>query len=234
MLLLAGAAVLAAILLAVAGIATLLAQDHRRGPAEALPTPSVGAASAPATGGPAAPPGTSGATPPANPSGDGAAGPGAAGPAVTEPEPAGPPPGAHPGATENATLDVAPPAALLPRPAAARTGPIARDGGRCLAIPEDVPPGHRDVRVAACDGSAGQQWTLDPEGTLTMDGKCAEPTGDGTIRVSGCGHHEAAQWRAGSGGTLVDLATRQCMTDAGTGALVATCTGEPSQHWTLP
>ena len=146
-----------------------------------------------------------------------------------------------------ATTTAAPPSGarspdptLSAPPAAARVGTIAADGNLCLDLNGGVPADDNHVQVFDCNGTVAQQWTLAPDGTLQVVGKCAQVTGDTTVHIIGCDSRETAQWRAGPGDALVNLATNQCLTDpaagaqSGVGVKVAECTSAENQQWALP
>ena len=83
-----------------------------------------------------------------------------------------------------------------------------------------------------CDGSRGQSWTLEDDGTVRLGGMCALAE-DSVIRVTGCGHRPQGQWRTGPGGIVLNVASGECLTDAGD-TTVAPCTGGPDQRWSVP
>lgn len=131
-------------------------------------------------------------------------------------------------------------AALSPAPPAARIGTITGDGNLCLDLNGGVPADDNHVQVFACNGTEAQRWTLATDGTLRVVGKCAQVTGDSTVHIIGCDNRAQAQWRTGSGGTLVNIATGECLTDpdggsrSGAGVRVSTCADAKNQVWSLP
>jgi hypothetical protein len=146
--------------------------------------------------------------------------------------PANPQP-AKPGTTSPGT----PAPTLSPPPGTAIVGPITSGStDRCLAyggfLGFDGP-----VQVSGCSGIAYQEFTLDPDGTMTVGGKCAHVNDDGDVRTTGCDDQgDEAQWRRGPGNTLVNLSTGGCLTDPGTSGAttrVEPCTGSSDQTWKL-
>jgi ricin-type beta-trefoil lectin protein len=126
---------------------------------------------------------------------------------------------------------------LDPAPGADRTGPITAASGRCLNLGGLLGIDGSPVQVAGCTGGTAQRFTLATDGTLRVGTRCAQTTGDGSVRVTGCDDRASAQWRGGPGGTLVNPASGQCLTDPGrTGATTtaAACAGGADQTWALP
>ncbi|MGA5305689.1 ricin-type beta-trefoil lectin domain protein [Nucisporomicrobium flavum] len=141
------------------------------------------------------------------------------------------------GTTSAPASAAAPSATLAPPPAADRTGAVTAAGGRCLALGGLLGLDGSPIQVSGCSGVSYQSFTLAADGTLRVAGRCAQVTGDGEVRTVRCDDRESAQWRAGPGGSLVNPATGQCLTDPGSAggtATVSTCTGDASQSWKLP
>jgi len=105
-------------------------------------------------------------------------------------------------------------------------------------------PGNK-VQMWDCDGNtAAQNWTVNSNGTLTIDGGCMDITGaktaDGTlIELWTCNGGANQQWQA-QNGELVNPASGKCLDDPGfnttngTQLVLWTCNGGTNQHWTLP
>jgi hypothetical protein len=101
------------------------------------------------------------------------------------------------------------------------------------------------VQMWACDGNtAAQNWTVNSNGTLTIDGGCMDITGakytDGTlIEWWSCNGGANQQWEA-SGGELVNPTSGMCLDDPGfntaegTQLILYSCNGGSNQKWTLP
>ncbi len=101
------------------------------------------------------------------------------------------------------------------------------------------------VQLWDCDGNtAAQNWTVNSNGTLTIDGGCLDITGassaNGTlIEWWPCNGGANQQWTA-SNGELVNPATGKCLDDPasntanGTQLILYTCNGGANQKWTLP
>jgi non-reducing end alpha-L-arabinofuranosidase len=101
------------------------------------------------------------------------------------------------------------------------------------------------VQIWTCDGNtAAQNWTVNSNGTLTIDGGCMDITGanysNGTlIEWWACNGGANQQWEAESG-ELVNPASGKCLDDPasnltnGTQLILYTCNGGSNQKWTLP
>jgi non-reducing end alpha-L-arabinofuranosidase len=101
------------------------------------------------------------------------------------------------------------------------------------------------VQMWACDGNtAAQNWTVNSNGTLTIDGGCMDITGanysNGTlIEWWTCNGGANQQWEA-ENGQLVNPASGKCLDDPafntanGTQLDLWTCNGGSNQQWQLP
>ncbi|HMD95511.1 MAG TPA: arabinofuranosidase catalytic domain-containing protein [Trebonia sp.] len=101
------------------------------------------------------------------------------------------------------------------------------------------------VQIWDCDGNtAAQNWTVNSNGTLTIDGGCMDITGanysNGTlIEWWPCNGGANQQWEATSG-ELVNPASGKCLDDPasnttnGTQLILYTCNGGNNQKWTVP
>jgi hypothetical protein len=126
-------------------------------------------------------------------------------------------------------------------------GPIGSAAGRDLCVDDSgsgTAPGNR-IQVWGCNGTAAQQWTVAPDGSLRVLGGCLAVAGGGTapgtpVRYGACDGTAAQRWRSGPNGSLVNPATALCLDDPfgstapGTALWIATCNGGPAQRWTLP
>jgi non-reducing end alpha-L-arabinofuranosidase len=101
------------------------------------------------------------------------------------------------------------------------------------------------VQIWTCDGNtAAQNWTVNANGTLTIDGGCMDITGakyvNGTlIEWWPCNGGANQQWEASSG-EIVNPTSGMCLDDPasnltnGTQLILYTCHGGTNQKWTLP
>jgi hypothetical protein len=105
-------------------------------------------------------------------------------------------------------------------------------------------PGNK-VQMWACDGNTGaQNWTVNSNGTLTIDGGCLDITGakyvnNTLIELWTCNGGANQQWEA-SNGEIVNPHSGLCLDDPGsntangTQLILFTCNGGSNQKWTLP
>jgi len=101
------------------------------------------------------------------------------------------------------------------------------------------------VQIWACDGNAGaQNWTVNTNGTITIDGGCLDITGanfnNGTlVELWTCNGGSNQQWTA-QNGALVNPASGKCLDDPngsttnGTQLQIWSCSGASNQKWTIP
>jgi hypothetical protein len=152
---------------------------------------------------------------------------------TTRPAPRRSSPGAPPASRNGAPA----PGDRAARPAD-RVGVIVGPGGLCLDLNGNVPSDGNFVDVFTCNDTTAQTWTLAADGTLRVDGRCAQSiTGDNTVHIIGCDGRSSARWRAGANGSLVNTGTGQCLTDPangdskGTAVRLNACTGDANQRW---
>ena len=95
-----------------------------------------------------------------------------------------------------------------------------------------------------CDGSAGQTWTIEGNGTIQINHKCMdifrdEKTNKAPVELFTCTGGANQQWRAVDG-TLVNPVSGKCLDDPrfnvtnGTQLEIYTCNGGSNQQWKLP
>ena len=127
------------------------------------------------------------------------------------------------------------------------TGPIVAgdNSAKCIDNNNGAATGGNKVQIWDCDGNtAAQNWTVNSNGTLTIDGGCMDITGanysNGTlVEWWTCNGGANQQWQA-SGGQLVNPASGKCLDDPnsnttnGTQLILWTCNGGANQQWHLP
>jgi hypothetical protein len=101
------------------------------------------------------------------------------------------------------------------------------------------------VQMWACDGNTGaQNWTVESNGTIQIDGGCLDITGanysNGTLlEWWSCNGGANQQWEA-ENGQLVNPTSGKCLDDPafnktnGTQLILYTCNGGANQQWSLP
>jgi Ricin-type beta-trefoil lectin domain len=127
------------------------------------------------------------------------------------------------------------------------TGPITSglNGAKCVDANNGSGANGTKVQMWDCDGNAAaQNWTVNSNGTLTIDGGCLDITGanytNGTlIELWQCNGGANQQWQA-TNGELVNPASGKCLDDPGSNTANGTqldlwaCNGGTNQQWHLP
>jgi beta-glucosidase len=120
--------------------------------------------------------------------------------------------------------------------------PLVGYVGLCLDLANDDNSDGNPVDVYTCNGTNGQQWAAEPDGTIRADGRCLDVvsagTADGTpVDLYTCNGTGAQQWTAQSDGSLVNPESGKCLDDTGvsttpgTHTQIWTCTGGANQKW---
>lgn len=150
-------------------------------------------------------------------------------------------------ATENAVQANIVAAGYATGTGGSRTGPITSGVNSAKCVDNNnaaATPGNK-VQMWDCNGyAAAQNWTVNSNGTLTIDGGCLDITGanysDGTlVEWWPCNDGANQQWQA-SNGRLVNPASGKCLDDPnhntanGTQLVLWTCNGGNNQQWHLP
>jgi beta-glucosidase len=136
---------------------------------------------------------------------------------------------------------------VLPAGDGIATTPLVGYQGLCLDITGDNNTNGTPVDVYTCNGTDGQEWTLEPDGTVRADGKCLDVIGGGTangtkVDLYTCNGTGAQVWQRGSSsaGALVNPQSGACLDDTnfsttpGTQVQIWACTGNTNQSWVLP
>jgi beta-glucosidase len=120
--------------------------------------------------------------------------------------------------------------------------PLVGYDGLCLDVTSDNNTNGTAVDVYTCNGTDGQQWTEEPNGTVQADGKCLDVVGAGTangtlVDLYACNGTGAQVWQPQSDGALLNPQSSDCLEDPGsattlgTQAEIGTCTGGANQSW---
>ncbi|WP_207892087.1 glycoside hydrolase family 3 C-terminal domain-containing protein [Streptacidiphilus pinicola] len=123
--------------------------------------------------------------------------------------------------------------------------PLIGNGGTCLDLYADNNDDGNKADVYGCNGTAAQQWSEQPDGTVRADGKCLDVAGAGTadgtpVQIYACNGTSAQVWQHQAGGALVNPHSGKCLTDPealatdGTQAVISACTGAGNQSWVSP
>jgi beta-glucosidase len=125
------------------------------------------------------------------------------------------------------------------------TAPLVGYQGLCLDLTGDNNTDGSKVEIYTCNGTNGQQWTEEPNGTIHADGKCLDVVGGGTgngtlVDLYTCNGTGAQVWQPQSNGSLVNPQSGKCLDDTGwsitpgTQVQIWSCTGNANQSWTRP
>jgi hypothetical protein len=127
------------------------------------------------------------------------------------------------------------------------TGPITSgaNSAKCVDNTNSSGANGNKVQIWDCDGLASaQNWTVNANGTVTIDGGCLDITGanfnNGTlVELWTCNGGTNQQWQA-SNGQVVNPASGKCLDDPnsnttnGTQLILWSCNGGANQKWHLP
>jgi len=125
------------------------------------------------------------------------------------------------------------------------TAPLVGYQGLCLDLTGDSNTNGTKVEIYTCNGTNGQQWTEEPNGTIHADGKCLDviggATGNGSlVDLYDCNGTGAQVWQPQSDGALLNPQSGKCLDDTGwsttpgTPVQIWSCTGNANQSWTHP
>ncbi|MFE9428383.1 discoidin domain-containing protein [Kitasatospora sp. NPDC006697] len=130
-----------------------------------------------------------------------------------------------------------------PTGTATATGALTGTSGLCLNNQNSLNTAGNPIGVAACDGSAGQQWSPYSDGTVRAQGGCLDVVSAGTTSGTNldwypCNGTPAQNWTHQANGELVNPNSGLCLGVPGgnTGARldIESCTDSAAQQWTLP
>jgi beta-glucosidase len=121
--------------------------------------------------------------------------------------------------------------------------PLLGYGGLCLDLSGDSNTPGSVVDVYTCNGTTGQEWTEEANGTIQADGNCLDVTSGGTasgtlVDLYTCNGTGAQVWQPQSDGALLNPQSGLCLTDPGssttpgTQVQIQTCSGSTDQKWT--
>jgi beta-glucosidase len=134
---------------------------------------------------------------------------------------------------------------VAPSGAGIATTPLVGYQGLCLDLPGDSNTDGTKAEIWTCNGTNGQQWTEEPNGTVHADGKCLDVTGGGTangtlVDLYTCNGTGAQVWQPQSNGALFNPQSGKCLDDTnwsvvpGTQVQIWSCSGNANQSWTRP
>jgi hypothetical protein len=128
----------------------------------------------------------------------------------------------------------------------APTGPIVAgdNTSKCVDDNADSSANGTKVQMWDCNGGASQNWTIETNGTIGINGQCMDVTGASTangalVEEWACNGGGNQQWQAVNG-TLVNPVSGKCLDDPGfnttngTQLDIWTCNGGSNQQWSIP
>jgi beta-glucosidase len=125
------------------------------------------------------------------------------------------------------------------------TTPLVGYDGLCLNLASDNNADGSAVQVYTCNGTDGQEWTEEPDGTIRADGKCLDVTWGGTangtpVQLYDCNGTGAQVWKPQPDGALLNPQSGRCLDDTnwsttpGTQVQIFDCYGTANQSWAIP
>jgi beta-glucosidase len=134
---------------------------------------------------------------------------------------------------------------VAPSGAGIASTPLVGYQGLCLDVAGDSNTNGTKVEIYTCNGTNGQQWTEEPNGTVHADGSCLDVTSGGTangtlVDLYSCNGTGAQVWQPQSDGALLNPQSGKCLDDTGFSTTPGTqvqiwgCTGAANQSWTQP
>jgi len=131
------------------------------------------------------------------------------------------------------------PAAALP------ATPLVGYNGLCLDLASDSNTPGSAVDIYTCNGTNGQEWTEEANGTLQADGNCLDVASGGTasgslVDLYTCNGTGAQVWQPQSNGELLNPQSGLCLTDPGSSTTLGTqlqiqaCSGSANEVWAQP
>jgi beta-glucosidase len=123
--------------------------------------------------------------------------------------------------------------------------PLIGYGGLCLDLGSDSNTDGAKVDVYTCNGTNGQEWTEQSNGTVQAAGKCLDVTSAGTangtlVDLYTCNGTGSQVWQPQANGALLNPQSGKCLDDTGlsttpgTQVQIWTCGGTANQSWVKP
>jgi hypothetical protein len=113
----------------------------------------------------------------------------------------------------------------------------------CLDDANDKAVAGNKVVLEACEGTAPEKWTMEPDGTFRIVGMCLDATGNfqtAQVVLNTCNGSTSQDWQPGGNHSLVSQASGLCLDDPGfntrdgTQLQIYGCNGGQNQQWWLP
>jgi beta-glucosidase len=134
---------------------------------------------------------------------------------------------------------------VLPATDGIASTPLVGYDGLCLDVAGDNNANGTAADIYTCNGTNGQQWTEEANGTVQADGKCLDVTGAGTangtlVDLYACNGTGAQVWHPQTDGALLNPESGACLDDPGFSTTTGTqldiwgCNGGANQSWAPP
>ncbi|HEY1917553.1 MAG TPA: ricin-type beta-trefoil lectin domain protein [Streptosporangiaceae bacterium] len=123
------------------------------------------------------------------------------------------------------------------------SGPATGVPAECMDDTGNSTTSGTKVELVTCSNDNEQNWTINSDGTIGVNGLCLDTAGATTgsvLLVNTCDGDASQQWQQGTGNTVVNRGSGLCLNDpsasttSGTVLRIATCNGEIQQSWPLP
>jgi hypothetical protein len=125
------------------------------------------------------------------------------------------------------------------------SGSTTGTAAMCVDDTGDSTTAGTDVEFSTCTNAAEQNWTVESNGNIEVNGLCLDTAGQATssdtsVVVNTCGSSTTQVWTQGSGNTLINEASGLCLDDPGSSTVqgtvldIETCSGGENQVWPLP
>ncbi|MFJ9609730.1 ricin-type beta-trefoil lectin domain protein [Kitasatospora sp. NPDC101176] len=117
--------------------------------------------------------------------------------------------------------------------------------GRCLDAPNNNTGNGMHPQLWDCNGTDAQRYSLNANGTLTINNQCVAASANGTavgtqIILWNCLGEGGQQWRYRADGSIYNPQSGLCLdvpwanSNAGTTLQLFTCNGTTAQRWSIP
>ena len=115
---------------------------------------------------------------------------------------------------------------------------------KCVDDNNDSSANDTEIVISECTDGAGQEWAIEEDGTIQLNGKCMgiyrdEQTNKAPVQLWTCTGGANQRWQAVNG-TLVNPISGKCLDDLGfnttngTQLEIYTCSGGANEQWVLP
>ena len=132
---------------------------------------------------------------------------------------------------------------VAPGPTGAVKGPGTTN--KCMDVNTNTSTDQNTVQLYDCNGVPGQQWSVEPDGTVRAFGSCLDIDGNGTanftkVELFHCDNAGGQQWREQANGSLLNPQSGRCLDDPqantanGTQLQIYDCNGLSTQQWNMP